>query len=120
MTTTTKARSKAKAPKASDVEAAAASPPVSPAAAAPSPAEPAASPKSPNGKLGALVALMQRPQGADISDMMRATGWQAHSVRGAMAGALKKKFALAITSQKSDAGRIYRIAQAPMAQADAQ
>ena len=42
--------------------------------------------------------------------MCTATGWQAHSVRGAMAGALKKKFGLVIASDPSDGGRVYRIA----------
>jgi hypothetical protein len=41
--------------------------------------------------------------------MMQATGWQAHSVRGALSGALKKKLALAVISTKTEAGRVYRI-----------
>jgi hypothetical protein len=40
---------------------------------------------------------------------MAATGWQAHSVRGAMSGALKKKLGLIIESEKAAAGRVYRI-----------
>lgn len=40
---------------------------------------------------------------------MAATGWQAHLVRGAMSGAIKKGLGLAITSDKTEAGRIYRI-----------
>jgi hypothetical protein len=63
----------------------------------------------PKGKLGALVALLKRPEGADVEEMMAATGWQAHSVRGAMSGALKKKLGLSIESEKSAAGRVYRI-----------
>lgn len=72
---------------------------------------PAAAPKadSPSGKLGALVSLLKRPEGATLEQMMDATGWQAHSVRGAMSGSLKKKLGLAITSEKTEGGRVYRI-----------
>ena len=63
----------------------------------------------PKGKLGALIALLRRPDGAQIPDIMAATGWQAHSVRGAMSGALKKKLGLTITSAKTEAGRTYQI-----------
>jgi hypothetical protein len=74
-------------------------------------AEPMPSPKpaEPKGKLGALIALLKRPEGATIEAMVGATGWQAHSVRGAMSGSLKKKLGLTITSEKTEAGRIYRI-----------
>ncbi len=64
--------------------------------------------KVPGGKLGALAALLQRPQGATLEQMTQATGWQRHSVRGALAGALKKA-GYAIESTKTDAGRVYRI-----------
>ncbi|MBV7257971.1 DUF3489 domain-containing protein [Erythrobacter crassostreae] len=50
-------------------------------------------------KLDALEKLLLRANGAAITDMTKATGWQQHSVRGAMAGALKKR-GLIITSQK--------------------
>jgi hypothetical protein len=42
--------------------------------------------------------------------MVEATGWQAHTVRGALAGALKKRLGLAVTSEKVDGARVYRIA----------
>jgi hypothetical protein len=71
-------------------------------------AEPPA-PKTPKGKLGALIALLRRPEGATLEEMMEATGWQAHSVRGAIAGAIKKKQKLTVTSEKSGNTRIYRI-----------
>lgn len=63
----------------------------------------------PRGKLGALIELLRRPQGASIGAMMATTGWQAHSVRGALAGALKKKRGLIVISEKTEEGRRYRI-----------
>jgi hypothetical protein len=56
-----------------------------------------------------LIALLSRSEGATIDAMMKASGWQAHSVRGFLAGTLKKK-GKAVSSEKTDAGRIYRIA----------
>ncbi|MDA0345363.1 MAG: DUF3489 domain-containing protein [Proteobacteria bacterium] len=47
--------------------------------------------KSPSGRLGEIVKLMQRPEGATVEEMMDATGWQKHSVRGAISGQIKKK-----------------------------
>jgi len=61
-------------------------------------------------KLDQIIALLRRPQGATIEAMMLATGWQAHSVRGALAGSLKKKAGLTIVSDKVDGLRTYRIA----------
>ena len=65
---------------------------------------------APSGKLGILVALLARPDGALILEMNEASGWQAHSVRGAIAGALKRKHGLAISSESSERGRVYRLA----------
>jgi len=57
-----------------------------------------------------LTALLRRPDGATIAELTDATGWQAHSVRGAMSGALKKKLKLTIDSAKVEGrGRVYRI-----------
>jgi len=78
------------------------------AAAAAAPAKPA--PRQT--KIQAVVALLRRHEGARIKDIMTATGWQAHSVRGAMSGAIKKGLGLSITSDKVDGVRIYRIAEA--------
>lgn len=69
-------------------------------------------PKEPGGKLGKLVELLKRPQGVTLEEMVAETGWQAHSVRGAMSGSLKKKQGLAITSAKTDGARVYKIAEA--------
>lgn len=77
--------------------------------AAPAIAEPAA-PK-PKGKLATLVELLRRPDGAKIEAMTQATGWQAHSVRGAMSGSLKKAMGLTIASEKTGTGRVYRITE---------
>ena len=58
-----------------------------------------------------LLQLLNRPEGASIEDMMRATAWQQHSVRGFLAGTVKKKMGLALTSSKVDGThRLYRIA----------
>ncbi len=54
--------------------------------------------------------LLGRREGATIEDLEQATGWQAHSVRGFLAGAVKKKLGLTLVSEKLDAGpRRYRI-----------
>ncbi len=60
-------------------------------------------------KLDRIVARLRAPKGASIPDLMKLTGWQAHSVRGAMSGALKKDRGLAISSEKHGDERIYRI-----------
>ena len=62
-------------------------------------------------KLAQLEAMLRRPEGATIDQIGASIGWQAHSVRGAMSGTLKKKQGLTITSDKAEDGqRIYRIA----------
>jgi len=71
-----------------------------------------AAPQGPSGKLGIVVALMRRPEGATVAQMMEATDWQAHSVRGAMAGSLRRKHKLTITSTAGEGGKVYRIAGA--------
>ncbi|HTX48227.1 MAG TPA: DUF3489 domain-containing protein [Caulobacteraceae bacterium] len=80
---------------------------------APTPAPDTAAAKAPSGKLGTVVELLKGPEGATIEALSAATGWQVHSVRGAMSGALKKKHGLTILSEKTEAGRIYRIPTAP-------
>ncbi|WP_454597426.1 DUF3489 domain-containing protein [Qipengyuania sp. SM2507] len=66
----------------------------------------ASAPKPPS-RLDQLEKLLSAPGGASIAEMVEATGWQQHSVRGAMAGALKKKRGLTITSEKIDGVRRY-------------
>ena len=60
-------------------------------------------------KLDALAALLAQPEGASIDEIMRATGWQAHSVRGAISGTLRKRRGLEIASEPVDGVRRYRI-----------
>jgi hypothetical protein len=62
-------------------------------------------------KQATLIDLLQRQEGATLEQMVQATGWQQHTVRGCMAGALKKKLGLNIVSEKTDGQqRTYRIA----------
>ncbi len=82
-------------------------------AAPTAPAQTQAPGATPKGKLGLLAQHLRAPEGATLEALMAATGWQAHSVRGAISGALKKKLGLAITSDKTDGVRRYRIAAAP-------
>jgi len=60
-------------------------------------------------KQAQLVAMLRRKQGATIAQIVAATGWQPHTVRGAFAGALKKKLGLTVTSEKVEGTRVYRI-----------
>lgn len=75
-------------------------------------ARPATQPVEPPaaGKIGTLVKLFSRKSGATIEEAIKATGWQAHSIRGAISGALKKKHRFNVASEASDTrGRVYRI-----------
>lgn len=62
-------------------------------------------------KQATLIGLLRRPEGATLGQMVDVTGWQSHTVRGTLAGALKKKLGLVIVSAKATgAERTYRIA----------
>ena len=62
-------------------------------------------------KQAEVIRMLQRPEGATIAQICEATGWQAHTVRGTFAGALKKNLGLTITSDKvQGAERVYRVA----------
>ena len=61
-------------------------------------------------KQALVIGLLQRPEGATIAQIMEATCWQQHTVRGTLAGTLKKRLGLTITSTKETCGqRVYRI-----------
>ncbi len=81
------------------------------APAAETTAAPAKKPRTrENSKQAQMIELLKRPDGATLNQLVEATGWQAHTVRGAMAGALKKKLGLNIESEKTDGQeRKYRI-----------
>lgn len=66
-------------------------------------------PASPS-KQSRLIELLHQPAGASLADLMQATGWQAHSVRGVISGVLRKRLGLAVICQANQDGkRIYRI-----------
>jgi Protein of unknown function (DUF3489) len=54
--------------------------------------------------------MLRSPTGATIAAMMQATGWQQHSVRGFLAGVVRKRLKLKLTSKKVDGTRVYQIA----------
>ncbi|MCC5993844.1 MAG: DUF3489 domain-containing protein [Rhodobacteraceae bacterium] len=61
-------------------------------------------------KQAQIIALLQRPEGASIAEIVEATGWKAHTARGAISGALKKKLGLPITAAKAEGrGTVYRL-----------
>jgi hypothetical protein len=64
----------------------------------------------PNSKQSRVIAMLQSPTGASIAAMMKATDWQPHSVRGFLAGVVRKRLKLKLDSQKVDGTRVYRIA----------
>ncbi|SNS05418.1 DUF3489 domain-containing protein [Antarctobacter heliothermus] len=77
-----------------------------PAGATDAPTETEAVPKARTPREGTkqatLIVMLRAPEGATIEEIMAATNWQSHTIRGAMSGALKKKLGLEITSKKLD------------------
>jgi hypothetical protein len=78
------------------------------------PTETAATPKARTTREGTkqakMIEMLRRPDGATIEEIAAATQWQPHTIRGAFAGALKKKLGLEVTSEKvEDRGRVYRV-----------
>ncbi len=63
-------------------------------------------------KQAQIIAMLQRPEGASIAEIVAATGWLAHTVRGSISGALKKKLGLSIIAEKVEGrGTVYRLPQ---------
>jgi Protein of unknown function (DUF3489) len=58
-----------------------------------------------------VIAMLRRPEGATVDEVVNATGWQRHTVRGVFSGTLKKKLGLTVASVKEERGRVYRIAE---------
>ena len=73
---------------------------------APPSSRPAARPDT---KHARVIAILRKPAGVTIAAIMTATDWQQHSVRGFLAGVVRKKLGLNLVSEQTDKGRIYRI-----------
>jgi hypothetical protein len=63
----------------------------------------------PGSKQDGVIAMLKSPAGATIDAMMKATGWQQHSVRGFLAGVVRKRLKLKLGSKKVDGKRVYQI-----------
>lgn len=82
-------------------------PPHNPAVASP---KAATSNIQPQSKQDRVLGLLRRKEGATVAAIMKVTGWQQHSVRGFLAGVVRKKFKLHLTARDDDNGkRVYRI-----------
>ena len=61
-------------------------------------------------KQATLIDMLKRDEGATIAQITEAIGWQPHTIRGAISGALRKKLGLTVTSTRFETGeRIYRV-----------
>jgi len=76
------------------------------ARSAPASSKPVAQPDT---KHARVIAMLRTPAGATIAAIMAATEWQQHSVRGFLAGVIRKKLGLNLVSEQTDGGRVYRI-----------
>jgi len=68
-----------------------------------------------NSKQENVLGLLRAPSGATIETITKATGWQSHSVRGFLAGVVRKKLKLTLQSEKIDGERVYRFVGGPTA-----
>jgi Protein of unknown function (DUF3489) len=64
----------------------------------------------PGSKQDQVIEMLRSPSGATIAAVMQATGWQQHSVRGFLAGVVRKRLKLKLVSKKVDGERVYQIA----------
>jgi hypothetical protein len=64
-------------------------------------------------KFARIIAMLRRPEGASVAQLTEMTGWKEHSVRGVLAGAMKRRFGLTIVSEKPDKVRIYHASEPP-------
>jgi hypothetical protein len=60
-------------------------------------------------KQSRIISMLRRPAGVTIAAIIKATDWQSHSVRGFLAGVVRKKLRLNLVSELTDKGRVYRI-----------
>jgi hypothetical protein len=56
-----------------------------------------------------IISMLRKSAGATIASLVTATDWQPHSVRGFLAGVVRKKLGLNLISEQTDKGRVYRI-----------
>jgi len=63
----------------------------------------------PDTKHARILAMLRAPAGTTVAAIMTATDWQQHSVRGFLAGVVRKKLGLNLVSEQTDKGRVYRI-----------
>jgi len=63
----------------------------------------------PDTKHARIIAMLRAPTGATIAALMKVTDWQQHSVRGFLAGVVRRKLQLNLVSEQTDKGRVYRI-----------
>jgi hypothetical protein len=80
--------------------------PVSRKRSAPASSRLAAGPET---KHARIIAMLRKPAGATVAAIMAITDWQHHSVRGFLAGVVRKKLGLNLVSDQTDKGRVYRI-----------
>ena len=65
-------------------------------------------------KQARVIEMLMKPEGTTIDDIMKATDWQQHSVRGFFAGVIRKKLQLTLISEAAEAGRIYKVTACAM------